>query len=156
MFFILNANTSLTIDAAGPKPQCKRNDTHGLMRNSAGLFTLDDGIDLIEPSKIQKLCDRYRRFVVRRSYLCLPCQLPAFLNRRISPLEQVPQMGIFAGALCDFVVPLSDSCLNSGLLPGQLPALLDRCRPPLVDVGGQIHQVDAALSFLTPFNTNDG
>src|SRR5215475_9104269 len=47
------------------------------------------GSTQVEPSKIHKLCDRYRRFVVRRSYSCLPGQLPAFLNRRIAPLVDV-------------------------------------------------------------------
>jgi hypothetical protein len=69
------------------------------------------GSTQVEPPKIHELCDRYRRFVVRRSYSCLPGQLPAFLNRRVSPL---------------------------------------------VDVGGQIYQMDTTLSCLTSFNTNDG
>jgi hypothetical protein len=72
------------------------------------------------------------------------------------PAEKaVPQISLLCACLMRLCCTLVELLSYSGLLSCQLPALLDRCCPSLVDVGGQIHQVNAALRLLTRFNAND-
>src|SRR5262249_52323792 len=78
-----------------------------------------------------------------------------FPELMMGPAEQrVPQISYFCGGLMRLRGTPVGLWSDSGLLPAQLPALLDRRRPPLVDVGGQIDQMHAALRLLTRFNAN--